>query len=186
MRRMKGLLKAAGLALGLVILLGASAAQADINAGYPMAAAADYNGIGVLIAASFDPNSFTFSDAENISSQLAGLLGLLSGTGASAEILTPSQLKSYGYNTFGALDNLLYYNYQSWGFSAYVYLNIYKANGLSGYGDGKNIAVDVWLADYATLFGTSIPGIPGTDLYVATIETPDIYVTFLGMLQGIL
>ncbi len=178
MRRMKGVLKAAGLVLGLVILLGASAAYADINVGYPMVAAVDYAGTGVLIAASFDPNSFSFSDADNISSQLAGLLGLLSGTGASAEILTPSQLKSYGYNSFGALDKLLYNNYQSWGWSAYVYLNIYKANGLSSYGDGKNIAIDVWLADYASLLG-----FPGTDLYVGTIETPDVYLSFLGMLQ---
>ncbi len=171
MTKVKGISKAFGFLVVLVVLIGPATAGADWT-GYPMLALIHYNDTSAILSANFDEADFTAEEAQSISTEVADLTGMLIGTGAEVYVLTPEQLSSYGYTSFPALDEFIDPRYHDYGFQFYIVLNIYKAEGMPGYGDGKNIVMDVWVDN----LGTGM-GLPTNDLYLGSISIPSFYLS---------
>ncbi|MBI5101003.1 MAG: hypothetical protein HZB33_04125 [Nitrospirae bacterium] len=213
MRAKKSIVVALLLCLGL---LTASAAYADPARypGYPAAALVNVSTPDISLnfvvlmkfaADSSGINGFTADEAQLSSEQLGALvapvIGIITSQLPSADVssvfVTPSDLEGWSADEVA---DVVADNYLSWGYDAYLFLDINRVSGVSGAFvpveglPNTNARVDLWLGDAAgtiswllsediTPFLAAI-GVAGDYLYIVSLEVPETYWLLLGALMS--
>lgn len=168
--------------LAVFFIMGVSVAYGDPlpSAGYPSVSvfAGPTGSVGVV--SKYEASSFTSTEAEALSAQVATIISTLLGSSVgldnSASLLlhlTPSEITAnFGITSADAFAAFAQDNYKAYGLDLYVFLDVYRVAGLDESGLGNSIRIDAWVGDISSI----LPGlVPGDYLYVTSVEFPEVY-----------
>lgn len=162
------------LVVGFVFLVGLSAVS--YAGGYPILAftancpnSPSPDCPDFVVVGKFDSADFSYADAQGLSMTISSLVSSFLGS-YQVLVFTPNDLSPYGFTDADTLKNLVYNVYPNY-FLLYIFLDINRTNSPQP-AIGKNIAIDIWLADVSYQLGINEPY-----LYIATIEVPELYLS---------